>query len=99
MTAVTIEAQKIIHGRPWQDWLKLAKRNSVQVRDQTAVLLFIEKFRQSELMLVRLLKNEMPVDIEQGLIEDEIKFRQLLDNKLPHLSKWYRDELKKVFTQ
>ena len=48
-------------------------------------------------MLVRLLKNEMPVDTEQGLLEDEIKFRQLLDSKFPHRSQWYRDEFKKVF--
>lgn len=97
MTAVTIHAQTIIHERPWQEWLKLAKRYSVKIHDQNAVLHFIEKFRQSELMLVRLLKNEMPVDTEQGLLEDEIKFRQLLDSKFPHRSQWYRDEFKKVF--
>ena len=97
MTAASIPAQTIIHERPWQEWLNLAKRHRVEINNQNAVLQFIEKFRKSELMLVRLLNNEMPVDTEQGLLEDEIKFRQLLDSKFPHRSQWYRNEFKKVF--
>lgn len=95
MAADTIQAKTIIHERPWQEWLKLAKRHRVEIYNQNTVLEFIEKFRKSELMLVRLLKNEMPIDSEQGLLEDEIKFRQLLDSKFPHRSQWYRDQFKK----
>jgi len=97
MTAVPITADTIIHKRPYQEWLKLAKRYGVDVQDEYEVLHFIEQYRTGELVVEELEKSPLAIRLEQQLIEDEIKFRQLLESKFPHRSQWYRDELKKVF--
>lgn len=97
MTAIPIPAQTIIHQRPWEEWLKLAEAHNVDVHDQDLVLHFIEQYRLGEFVVEEPGENSVPIDIEQGLLIDEIKFLQLLDSKFPHRSQWYRDELKKVF--
>jgi hypothetical protein len=99
MTAVPVSAQTIIHQRPWQEWLELAKRYHVNVAVQNEVMHFIEQYRLGELIVEEMHKSDLPIRLEQGLLEDEIKFLQLLDSKFPHRSQWYRDELKKQLSR
>lgn len=94
MTASPIPPNRQVCGKSWSTWIAMSAKHYGHEPTIQEVRQFIELHEHESFHLARVLRNELPMDIEKDILLLESRWRELLRTKYPHLQGKYQAGMK-----
>ena len=94
MKANTIPPNREVCGKTWATWTAMAAKHYGQQPTMDQVRHYIALHEHESHHLARVLRNELPTDIEKDILLLEARWTELLRTKYSHLKEMYQAGMK-----